>query len=401
MKIGDKVRFLSELGGGKIAGFQGKDIVLVEDEDGFEIPMRINDVVLVQSDDYNSRNALTAKMRQAESREQAKSDGRSIKAMMTAGQEEVANEASVADFDTVDIDKEITYRAPVEERKGGNLLTACLAFVPVNINEVTNTRFDLYFVNDSNYYINYVLLTAEGANWTLLSQGEVEPNTKTFVEEIGREDLDELSKVCVQMLAFKREKSFVLKPAVDVQFRIDGVKFYKLHTFTDNIYFESPALIYNIVENDKPARSLVVDTKKLKQEMYNRGNAESTELSMANDDTYVRRYEDRKKTGNPFVIKRRGDDDVIVVDLHIDALLDNTTGMSSADMLNYQLTKFRDTLSKYKNKKGQRIIFIHGKGEGVLRRAIVNDLQYKYKTCSYQDASFQEYGYGATQVTIK
>ena len=39
MKKGDKVRFLSEVGGGKVAGFQGKNIVLVEDEDGFEIPM--------------------------------------------------------------------------------------------------------------------------------------------------------------------------------------------------------------------------------------------------------------------------------------------------------------------------------------------------------------------------
>ena len=33
MKIGDKVSFLSEIGGGRVAGFQGKDIVLVEDED--------------------------------------------------------------------------------------------------------------------------------------------------------------------------------------------------------------------------------------------------------------------------------------------------------------------------------------------------------------------------------
>ena len=29
MKIGDKVRFLSEVGGGIVTGFQGKDIVLV------------------------------------------------------------------------------------------------------------------------------------------------------------------------------------------------------------------------------------------------------------------------------------------------------------------------------------------------------------------------------------
>ena len=39
MKIGDKVRFLSEVGGGVVTGFQGKDIVLVEDADGFDIPM--------------------------------------------------------------------------------------------------------------------------------------------------------------------------------------------------------------------------------------------------------------------------------------------------------------------------------------------------------------------------
>ena len=34
MKIGDKVRFLSEVGGGVVTGFKGKDFVLVEDADG-------------------------------------------------------------------------------------------------------------------------------------------------------------------------------------------------------------------------------------------------------------------------------------------------------------------------------------------------------------------------------
>mgnify|MGYP000316819993 FL=1 len=47
MKIGDKVRFLSESGGGRIAGFKGNNLVLVEDQDGFEIPMPINEVVVV------------------------------------------------------------------------------------------------------------------------------------------------------------------------------------------------------------------------------------------------------------------------------------------------------------------------------------------------------------------
>ena len=53
MKIGDKVRFLSDVGGGIVKGFQGKNIVLVEDEDGFEVPALISDVVVITTDDYN------------------------------------------------------------------------------------------------------------------------------------------------------------------------------------------------------------------------------------------------------------------------------------------------------------------------------------------------------------
>lgn len=70
-------------------------------------------------------------------------------------------------------------------------------------------------------------------------------------------------------------------------------------------------------------------------------------------------------------------------------------------MLNIQLQKFREVMDKNKNTKGQKIVFIHGKGEGVLRNAIINEIKSKYKNCSYQDASFREYGFGATLVTIR
>ena len=94
-------------------------------------------------------------------------------------------------------------------------------------------------------------------------------------------------------------------------------------------------------------------------------------------------------------------DDKIVIDLHADKLLETTTGMSSSDILEYQLDTFRRIIEQYKSQKGKKIIFIHGKGEGVLRHALIHELNYKYKHFSYQDASCREYGYGATQVTIK
>lgn len=390
MKIGDKVRFLSESGGGVIAGFQGKNIVLVEDEDGFQIPTPINDVIQVIDDDYSTGKVVGSTLPKPTS----------VKNALTSSAPDDEEEPIDDDPST----KEISFRAPAEERKGGNLLSCYLAFVPMDMKDMTHTRFESYFVNDSNYYVRFTYLSAEGNSWKLKSSMEVEPNTKEFIEEFGKEDLNDLGHVAIQLLSYKRDKSFMLKPTIDVQFRIDAVKFYKLHTFQENDFFEVPALLYTIVENDKVTRPLVVDSKQLKEQMYQKEPKDHIEVTKADEkksNTYVRRYNARKQTGNPFQLKHRGDDDIVVVDLYAHELLDTTTGMSAIDILNFQLQKFRDTLQQYKDKKGQRIVFIHGKGEGVLRRALINDLNYRYKKYQYQDASFQEYGYGATQVTIR
>ena len=87
--------------------------------------------------------------------------------------------------------------------------------------------------------------------------------------------------------------------------------------------------------------------------------------------------------------------------MHIDKLLDDTTGMGNKDMLDYQMDVFHKTLEQYKLRRGQKIVFIHGKGDGVLRQRILWELQTKYKRFNHQDASFKQYGYGATIVTIK
>lgn len=365
MKIGDKVSFLSEKGGGTVAGFQGKSIVLVEDENGFQIPTPINDVVVIGGEDYDIGKMVTAK-RKAESAPEGK-----ISHLQAPQHVEKAVERE-------EKDEETPVETVVEEIAGHDALNCCLAFVPIDIKEVTSTRFEVYFVNDSNYFVHYAYLTAENNSWSLRSEAEVEPNTKEYIEEIGREDLNDMLHIAIQMMAYKRGKAFQMKPVVEMQTRLEPVKFYKLHTFQDSPFFDTPALLYPIVENDTTVRPLVIDPQALKAQMYKGADAE------------VQPKKDNNKDG-----------DVIVVDLHADSLLDNQDNLSHADILNYQLDKFRETLEQYKDNKGQKIVFIHGKGEGVLRHAIINDLNYRYKKYQYQDASFQEYGYGATQVTIR
>ena len=229
MKKGDKVRFLSEIGGGIVAGFQGKNIVLVEDEDGFQMPMLVNEVVVVGEEDYDTKHLVE------------------VRSVATDAATAKLNEAEI---ESEPADKPVTFKAKPEERAGGDKLSAYLAFVPIDVKELSQTRFESYIVNDSNYYLRYVYMIAEGTAWTVRAEGEIEPNTKEYVEEFGREELNMLEHCCIQLIAYKRDKHYLLKPTVNAQVRIDPVKFFKLHTFRENMFFEQPALIYTIIEND-------------------------------------------------------------------------------------------------------------------------------------------------------
>lgn len=400
MKIGDKVQFLSEIGGGIIAGFKGKDIALVEDEDGFQIPTPISDLVVTSTGDEYSSSKVVVKKGGAEA-EAANADpdsfSMSVKAKMNAYDEEA--EAYEEEYDAAD--REVTYKAPVQERKGGNKLNVHYAFVPKDVKNFTKTDFDCYLVNDSNYYVRFLYMSVEGAEYTLRAEGELEPNTKLYLETFSLDQLNEISRIRLQMLSFKRDKTFVARPVCDVLFKVDKVKFFKLHTFQDNEFFESPALLYQIVKDDEVAQLKPIDADKLvyTEEEEEAGKKQGT---LASEVSYKKlKGLESLNTSSHAKASKSSNDDLLVVDLHAEELLETTAGMGNADILNYQLDYFRRVLEENKANKGKRIVFIHGKGEGVLRHALVNELRYRYKNYRYQDASFQEYGYGATQVTIR
>ena len=405
MKIGDKVQFLSDIGGGKIAGFQGKDIALVEDEDGFQIPTPISDLVVMSSgDEYSSSKSVQKKSGVEDTVESADPDtfNMSVKAKINAFSADAIEDEE--EYDAAD--REITYKAKVEERKGGNVLNLYYAFVPEDVKNFSKSTFACYLINDSNYYVHYLYMSIEGQSFKLRGEGELEPNTKIYIESFAPDQLNEIDRVRFQLLSFKRDKDFVAKPVCDVQFRIDKVKFYKLHTFQPSEFFDEPALLYPVVKNDDVAQLKPVEADKLIYVEEDNSNAVKPKKGnlnnvSVNEQAYNKLKGLEKLNTSKHAQSKKSNDDVLVVDLHADKLLETTVGMGTADILNYQLDFFRRTLEENKHNKGRRIVFIHGKGEGVLRHAVVNELRYRYKNYPYQDASFQEYGYGATQVTIR
>ena len=363
MKIGDKVRYLNAVGGGIVKGFKSKDIVWVEEDDGFETPALIRECIIVEADNKISVKASHPTL----------SAGSAVANAVDAKgiADQARNDKAI---------KEEEYK--IVELPGKDKLNAYLAYLPLDIKLLGKCPYEAFLINNSNYflYINY--MNRQNNAWKSRFTGLIEPNTRIFIEEFSKEELNDLEKVCVQFIAFKKDKPYSLKNACSIELRIDGVKFYKLHCFRENDFFEDEALIYPLITNDTPEREILISASDLQEAMTQKAKADSSYRQ-------------------PVLVKKDKTQPIIEIDLHINQLLDSTAGMNNTEMLNVQLDKFSRTMEENKNKKGQKIVFIHGKGEGVLRNAILSELKMKYKNFPVQDASFKEYGFGATMVTIR
>lgn len=107
---------------------------------------------------------------------------------------------------------------------------------------------------------------------------------------------------------------------------------------------------------------------------------------------------EKKSTAKKSKIIRR--DEKWEIDLHIEELIDDTRGMTSGDKLIYQISYIKNKMEQAIEKRISKIVFIHGKGAGVLKAELYSILK-KYPNVSFYDASYREYGTGATEVIIR
>ena len=358
MKTGDTVRFLNAVGGGIITRVDtNTNMVYVEDEDGFEMPTLMRDCVVI---------------------------GAVSKETNFPRKEVIPNSSTVQSKPTTTSPPTPLFepsraREEVIETKDGDTLKAFLAFFPVEIKQLQTTSYDCYLVNDSNYFLYYNLINCNEGNWKTVSTGVIEPNMQEELCSITKDQLNNWEEIRVQLLPFK-QKAYTPQRPVDAEIKMNIIRFFKLHSFVENDYFEDLALMVDIVAAQQKSKLAEVTPEEIKQALLT-----------------------KEQPHRPRIVKNLSTQrpDVLEVDLHINELVDTTAGMSNADMLQLQLDTFHRVISENNTKKGQKIVFIHGKGEGVLRAEIEKLLRSRYKTYYFQDASFREYGFGATMVTIK
>lgn len=113
----------------------------------------------------------------------------------------------------------------------------------------------------------------------------------------------------------------------------------------------------------------------------------------------IKQKEASKKRKSVRVRPKERNQPPMEVDLHIGKLVPRSGGLSNYDMLTIQMDTAKRQLEFAMSKRIQKVVFIHGVGEGVLK-AELETLFNRYENVKYYDADYQKYGLGATEVYI-
>lgn len=381
VKIGDRIRFLNASGGGIVRRIE-KKIAWVEGDDGFELPTPLSECVVINSDDtFAPAYKTPAEKREQEElaqREKQKSKAQHITA---AG--------ATAHLPQKDLQPQ---PSPIIDRPGGDLINLHLAYLPVEYEHFGSVPYELYVVNESNYTLSLIYSArSKNGRYHLRYQGSVEPDTRTFIEEFSANEINEIEYGIFQFIPYKTHKGYEVLQPYSIEVRLDGVKLFKRHCFKENPFFDEDAIIHTLIEKGKSITGSNASKEIEPPAEKRKDRSGSLEFKKMQDTAVPQKSS---------ISKPNKQSQVEVVDLHASALLEDCSGMTPHEILLFQIKTLEKEINKRIGNKGDRIIFIHGKGQGVLRDSIIRTIERKYKTLSYRDASFQEYGFGALEVSI-
>ncbi|WP_439185711.1 DUF2027 domain-containing protein [Carboxylicivirga taeanensis] len=336
VKAGDVVRFLDTNGGGVVTRVDGK-LAYVEDQDGFEVPVLVNECVVIRDEKPKNKGGI-----QPAEAEEAEDDYEFV--------EEVGDDSASQFY---------------------------IAFLQGDNPGQASGNLRVQAINDSNYFIYYTIsnLRKDGS-LDLFYHGEVEPNTKVVLDKLGVMQLDD-RQWQVNLILFKKGKTYKNVAPISEVVKIKATRFLKDNVFIDNDYYHEKAVLLPVIKGEFERKLEELSDKEIKKAIREK-----------------ERQPVKKK------VSRRDDDKMLEVDLHIDELIDSAAGLSNGEIITIQLDRFKQVMEDNKQNKGRKIVFIHGVGNGRLKNELRKLLDRHYKKHTYQDASFQEYGYGATMVII-
>jgi len=356
--IGDRVKFLTESGGGIIRKIIGPNLVSVETEDGFEIPTLTRDVIIV------SANTPAEKLF-AQEYDNEEAPSKVSKYSEPIEEEVTDNNALISTL--------IVY--PADRNPDKYQLN--IAFVPDQQNMPVSGDLNIYLMNYSSNDMLFSFHNQNGEAYNLVCSGKIPAFSKYFITNISREELEAFLTAHVQVLILNHQSKSLQAP-ISADMQIRGSKFYKDSSYTDDKILHQKALIYELFK----FRNIPV----------------INQLSTVKD-ADVHQTKAKTTFKSDAILKHKTEKDTAVVDMHIWELVEDHSRLTNAEMLNIQLGYFDKCLQSAIDHHFKKVVFIHGVGTGKLKEEIKLILD-ENDNISYRPASMAEYGVGATLVEL-
>ena len=414
IKVGDTIRYLNASGGGVVKRIE-RGVAWVEGPDGFELPTPIHECVVVDSRDtfVPAYKPPVVKRQEPAVQQPAKPDKSSTPAA-TPATPEVVDSA----------DQDLSFVAPLSkgpwfDRSGGEQLQVHVAYLPVSYEHFGQSPYETYLINESNYHLLFTYSTTTSAGgYKLRSAGVLEPDMRVLVEEFDASEINDHAVSHFQFIAYKPERTYRSMPPVERQVRMDVVKLVKRHSFRENPFFDEDALVIPVLEAydgtqqapaeeplPTPSRSGALLQRAIEraeqataaQKKSQKAPQKPTKKSTAKPKSEPKRPE---TPAAPQVAPATPEQTIEKVGLEAERILPNATGMTPHEVLLYQLKNFRRELDKRLDRRGSKVIFIHGAGQGVLHQLIINRIEQDYPMVQYRDVTFDGFPMGAIEVTI-
>lgn len=365
-QIGDKVKFLNDVGGGIITKIISPTMVYVAIEEGFEYPVSTAEIIpAVQNESGGS--AFNTHFDEVDSKILSRDANQSIEK-----DDAFERETPLLKFTSINTNKNGLY----------------LAFVPQDQVWLLKDNIDIFIVNKTKYDILFSLFLKNQNEYNGIDYGSVSPSSKYFIATISREEINDWNNGLIQVL-FHGDKVGNPPAPLNSSFQIKSSRFVSKDSFVPSSFMEEKSILYFLGEvfGDNYEKTDVVEIEKIDFQ------ASSTTASIIHKESVL----------SPFM----HGNSCAEVDLHIESIIANSSfhyenpgSLDSIQILQIQLSHFERCLDEAINLKLRSIVFIHGVGIGKLKSEIRKILN-NYPDVHYMDASTQKFGSGAIEVLIK
>ncbi|MCK9271526.1 MAG: DUF2027 domain-containing protein [Bacteroidales bacterium] len=356
-KIGDKVKFLNDNGGGVVSKIISASLVNIQIEDGFEIPTLVSELVLANELENFERKR-----------------GDFFTSSRTAAAAPEPEKEDPVFFDDR-ISKLRVFKAKGDDKKG-----LYLAYVPQDQRWLLTGLIDVYLVNFTGYEVLFSLfLRKENGAWEGRDYDAIPSDSRLLLASIHREEIERWSYGVIQALYHKELSDSVLAP-VNSTFSFKPARLYRENVYIDSSFLQEKAFLFLINE--------IAIQKTVAERSEDEKHDEEIAMQHA-----------KPQQSKEIIDKHKTSPREAVVDLHIGELTDDYSKMSNQEMLNVQLNYFVRCLEGAIKSYLTKVTFIHGVGDGILKSKIMEILK-AYENVKTRDASKKDFGYGATEVLI-